>query len=236
MTRKSLLAAAGLAALLLCVSAEASDLNKDIDVAPGSESGGESTVNGSIAVGREAVVDGDLETVNGSIRIDEQAQVRDAETVNGDIRLGPGATAESVHSVNGAITVGRDATLDDIDVVNGRIQVDAGARVASDVSNVNGEISIAGAEIGGDLDTVNGDVTLSDGTHVAGNLTVHKPRGFDFGRGDEPKIVIGPGVRVDGAIVLERKVELYVSDDAAIGEVRGVMTLNDAERFSGARP
>lgn len=238
MTRKSLLAAAsaGLAALVLCTSAEAFDLNEDVDIAPGSQAGGESTVNGSITVGSEAVVDGDLKTVNGSIRIDEMARVRDAETVNGEIRLGSGVTAGAVHSVNGEVTIGRDTTLDDIEVVNGEIRIESGARVASDVANVNGEIRIAGAEIGGDLDTVNGDVTLSDGTHVAGDFTVHKPEGFNFGVNDEPKVVIGPGVRVDGAIVLEREVELYVSDDATIGEVRGVMSLDDAERFSGDRP
>jgi hypothetical protein len=236
MTRKSLLAAAsaGFAALVLCASAQAFDLNENIDIAPGSESGGKSTVNGSITVGSEAVVNGDLETVNGSIRIDEGARVGDAQTVNGKIRLASGVTAGGIQSVNGAVTVERDSTLDDIDVVNGEIRIEAGVRVASDVANVNGEIRIAGAEIGGDLDTVNGDVTLS-GTRVAGDFTVHEPEGFNFGS-DEPKIVIGPGVRVDGAIVLEREVELYVSDDATIGEVRGVMSLDDAERFSGDHP
>lgn len=237
MTRKTLLAAAsaGFAALALCASAEGFDLNEDIDIAPGSESGGESTVNGSITVGSDAVVDGDLETVNGSIRIDENARIRDAQTVNGKIRLASGVTAGGLQSVNGAITVERDTTLDDIDVVNGEIEIESGVRVASDVSNVNGEIHIAGAEIGGDLDTVNGDVTLSDGTHVAGDFTVHEPDGVNFGN-DEPKIIIGPGVRIDGVIVLEREVELYVSDDAEIGDVRGVMTLDDAERFSGEHP
>lgn len=228
-------AAAGLVALALCGPAEGFSLNKDVDIAPGSESGGRSTVNGDINVGSGAVVNGDLETVNGSIRIDENARVGDAETVNGRIRIAAGVTAGSVESVNGAISVERESTLEDIEVVNGRIELEPGVRVADDVTNVNGELRIAGAEIGGNLETVNGDVDLAEGAHVAGNLIVREPQGISFDR-RKPKVVIGPGVRIDGDVVLEREVELFVSDTAQVGEVRGVMTLADAERFSGERP
>lgn len=237
MLRTSLVtsAAAGLAALFLGGAAQGFNPNKDVHIEPGSQSGGHSTVNGSIEVGSGAVVDGDLETVNGSIRVDENARIGNAKTVNGRIRLASGVTAGEIGSVNGSITVERDATLDDISVVNGRIELEAGAGVAQDVANVNGEILVAGAEIGGALETVNGDVTLSDAAHLAGDLTVEKPEGFSLDR-RKPRVVIGPGVRVDGEIVLERAVELYLSETAEVGGVRGVMTLADAVRFSGDRP
>jgi hypothetical protein len=43
-------------------------------------------------------------------------------------------------------------------------------------------------------------------------------------------------VRVEGALVLEREVELFISDSAEVGSVEGVMSIDDAVRFSGDRP
>jgi hypothetical protein len=51
-----------------------------------------------------------------------------------------------------------------------------------------------------------------------------------------PRIVIGPGSRVEGVIHLEREVKLYISESAEVGGVEGVMTLDDATRFSGKKP
>jgi acyl-[acyl carrier protein]--UDP-N-acetylglucosamine O-acyltransferase len=227
--------AAGLAALVLCGSAQGFNLNKDVEIAPGTESGGHSTVNGDITVGRDAVVNGDLETVNGSIEIQDNARVRDAETVNGRVRIAAGVTAGSIESVNGSIEVDRESTVDEINVVNGRVELAPGVRVAENVENVNGEMNIEGAEIGGNLETVNGDVTLAEGARIGRDLVVRKPDGVSVDR-RRPKIVIGPGARVEGEIVLEREVELYVSESASVGGVSGVMTMDDAVRFEGDRP
>jgi len=41
---------------------------------------------------------------------------------------------------------------------------------------------------------------------------------------------------VEGVIDLEREVKLYISDSAEVGGVKGVMTMDDAVRFSGKRP
>ncbi len=227
-----------LAALMLCgeASAIAFGFNDDIDIAAGAESQGSSTVNGSIDVGSDAVVTGGLETVNGSIRIESNAQVENVETVNGRIRLAAGVTAGEVESVNGSVSLDRDASAGSVSVVNGKIRLDAGARVARDLGNVNGEIEIRGAEIGGDLSTVNGDVTLDDSARLRGDLVVEKPRGFNWDAGRDPRVIVGPGVRIDGEIVLEREVELFISDSAEVGGVTGVMSLGDAKRFSGDSP
>lgn len=238
MLRHSLVttATAGLAVLCLGGPAHAFfDLNESIDIEPGSETGGHSTVNGSITVGSDAVVNGDLETVNGSIRVDENATVEDVQTVNGRIRLAAGVTAGEVQSVNGSVSAEQEATLEDISVVNGKIELQARARVARDIGNVNGEIFVEAAEIGGSLTTVNGDVRLTDGARLAGDLTVEKPDGFSLDH-RKPRIVIGPDARVDGDIVLEREVELYISETAEVAGVRGVMTMADAVRFSGDNP
>jgi predicted acyltransferase (DUF342 family) len=231
--------AAGLLALLFFAPAQGFNLNKSLSVEAGSSSNGESTVNGSISVGREAVVSGALETVNGSIRVDADARIEDAETVNGAVRLAAGVTAQDVSSVNGTIDLAENVTVDgEVSVVNGKIVIGAGSEVSKDVSNVNGEMQIAGTSIGGDLATANGDVTLTDNSVLRGNLIVEKPNGRLWNRADrrKPRIVIGPGVRIQGNIELEREVELYISDSAQVGGVTGAMTMEQAVRFSGERP
>lgn len=226
-------------ALLAVAPVSAFNLNKSVTVGDGQTSDGESTVNGSIEVGRDAVVNGGLETVNGSIRVDDNARVERVETVNGAVRLGHGVAARDVSSVNGTIQLGTEVTIDgEVSVVNGRIQLGTGSRVSSDLRNVNGEIGIEGSDIGGNLSTVNGDVTLAGATVLRGDLVVEKPNhGFrDRKARRKPKIVIGPGVRVLGEIDLEREVELYISEEAEVGGVTGVMGMDQAIRFSGDRP
>ena len=229
----------GLLALLLVAPASATGINESIRIEAGSQASGASTVNGSITVGSGATVTGSLETVNGTVRVDENAVIEDAETVNGSIEIASGVKAEDIEGVNGAIRIGENVTIEGaVSVVNGMIGVDAGSSINNDVSNVNGEIRITGAEIRGDLSTVNGDVSLHGGANLHGNLTIEKPRGMnkDDDDSDIPRIIIGPASTVGGEIIVERKVELYISDTAEVGGVSGIMSMDQAVRFSGDRP
>jgi len=103
---------------------------------------------------------------------------------------------------------------------------------------VNGEIELNGAEIGGNVSTVSGDINLADAAVVKGDIVVEKPSGWSWGKENKrkPRIVIGPGSRVEGTIVLEREVDLFISDTAEVGGVSGEMSMDDAVRFSGDRP
>jgi hypothetical protein len=223
-------------ALLLAVPAYGSG-NKSINIAAGEDSDGASTVNGSISVGSGATVTGTLETVNGTIRIDRDARISDAETVNGAIRVADKVQSKNLATVNGSIRVGAGVTVDgSVEAVNGSIAVGEGSSVASDVGNVNGEIELTGTQVGGDISTVNGDVELAGGAVVRGDVIVRKPGGWNWRQQRKPRIVIGPGSRVEGTMRLEREVELYISESADVGGVEGEMTLDDAVRFSGKRP
>jgi len=51
-----------------------------------------------------------------------------------------------------------------------------------------------------------------------------------------PTVIVGPGCRVEGTLRLEREVKLYISESASVGAVEGVMSMDDAIRFSGDRP
>jgi len=229
---------AALVALLFIAPAHGHSLNKSIKISAGSETGGQSSVNGSITVGEGAVIDGSLETVNGSIRVGENVTLEDAETVNGTIRIASGSSAEDVSSVNGAIRLGENVTITGgVEVVNGLISLGTGTTVADDVGNVNGEILLTGAEVGGDLSTVNGDVSLMDGSILRGDLIVEEPGGWNWkNKSRMPKIIVGPGSQVIGDIVLEREVELFISESAEVGGVTGEMSMGDAVRFSGSKP
>ena len=229
----------GFLILLMSVPALGASINKSIRIAAGEESGGATSVNGSITVGADATVTGNLKTVNGSIRVDDGASIEEASTVNGGVRLAEKVRAESLTTVNGGINVGENGDIsDEVGAVNGRISLGRGTRVGNDVGNVNGQIGLAGAEVGGDVTTVNGDIELSDGAVVKGDVVVEKPSNWSWGKekSRKPRIVIGPGSRVEGTIRLEREVELFISESAEVGGVSGEMSMDDAVRFEGDRP
>ena len=226
----------GLLVLLMAVPAFGASINKSIDIAADEESGGATSVNGSISVGRNAVVTGGLRTVNGSIRVDDGAEIENAKTVNGRLRMGDGVHADNLSTVNGSVTIGEMAAISaDISAVNGSITVEPKAVVAGEVSNVNGRISLTGTEIGGDVTTVTGDVRI-DQSVLKSDLVIEEPSSWNKASNRKPRIVVGPGSRIEGAIVVEYEVELFISDEAEVTEVRGVMTLDDAQRFSGDVP
>jgi DUF4097 and DUF4098 domain-containing protein YvlB len=229
----------GLLALLMVVPAFGASINKSIKIEAGSESGGATSVNGSITVGADAVVTGGVKTVNGSIRVDSGARIENASTVNGGVRIAEKVQAENLSTVNGAVKVGESAIVDgEIEAVNGGVSVKKGAKVAHSISNVNGQIDLSGAEVGGDVSTVTGDVNVVDGSVVKGDLIVEKPSNWGWGekKNRKPRIVVGPGSTVEGVIDLEREVELYISATANVGGVSGVMSMDDAIRFDGDKP
>ena len=230
--------AVALLGLMLALPAAAS-INKSIKIAPGESSDGASSVNGSVTVGTGAVVTGDVSTVNGTIRIADNAQVKDVSTVNGALRLGSGVSAGSLETVNGSIRAADNCQLDgSVEAVNGSIKLGNGTRVSDGVANVNGTIELLGVDVGGNLETVNGDVELLQGSTLRGDLVIEKPSGWGWNNSKKrkPRVIIGPGSVVVGTIELEREVELYINETAQVGGVSGAMSMGDAVRFSGQRP
>lgn len=192
-------------------------------------------VNGSITAEAGRAY-GDLETVNGGIRLGAGAQARDVETVNGGISGEDDVRARSLSTVNGGIRMGQRAQLDgDVETVNGGIFLDRGGNVRGSVSTVNGAIGIVDTDVGGGLRTVSGDITVGVGSHVRGGVRVDKPgrvMGISFRKPKVPRIVVGPGAVVEGALVFEREVVLHVHDSARIGTVTGATAI----RYSGNVP
>lgn len=177
---------------------------------------------------------GSLETVNGGIHIASNARTGRAETVNGGIEVGDGAQVGGLETVNGGIRAGRDLRVDgNVSTVNGGIFIDRGGVVGGGLETVNGAIGLVATQVGRGIETVSGDVTVGAGSHVRGGLHVEKPgRSWSLVPRRDPRIVIGPNAQVDGPLVFERPVVLYVHDTAKIGRVTGATP----KRFSGATP
>jgi hypothetical protein len=179
-------------------------------------------------------VTGELSTVNGRINVDRDAAVAGINTVNGAVTLGTAASARGINTVNGDVTIGESARVArNIELVNGDIRLGTGAEVAGDVGAVSGRIRLRDAQVGGDVTTVAADVTLSGSSVIAGRLVVESRGGIGEGA---PRIVIGPGSRVEGVLEFGDDAEVYISEQAEIGGVQGVLAEEDIVRFAGPEP
>lgn len=210
----------GMALVASCDGPDNGDKNSkvlgSVHIPPGSHAQNAQTVNGSIYIGSNAVID-------------------HAETVNGSVILHPHSTASSVETVNGSVHLEDGAHVTgDVELVNGHIELERGAEVAGHLSNVNGAIEVRGAHIGGGIESVTSNITIGEDSKVEGGIHVRKSGsgGLSFGAPKIPRIVIGPRVTIDGPMVFERDVQLYVSDRATIGAVQGATPA----QFSGDQP
>lgn len=182
-------------------------------------------INGGIDV-QAGQTRGDLATVNGAIRIGDNATAKKAETVNGDIHVGKNARVRDLSTVNGAIRIEAGTHAGDVETVNGSIFLDRGSRAES-LETVNGSIGLVDAELSEDISTVAGDVTVGIGSHVRGGLKMEKDNGIGLLSKISriPRIVIGPRAVVEGAMLFERPVTLYVHRSARTGPVQGAKAI-----------
>lgn len=192
-----------------------------------------SAVNGSIRIGKDCRVNGEVSSVNGSVQVGDNSVVGELSAVNGSMALGENVTVSGpVESVNGRVSVGRGTRVaGSVSTVNGQIQLEPGSTADGTVSTVNGRIRLTGAEVAA-LGTTNGHLNVLEGSHVKGRLRVAKPQGFSLGERDPVRVVIGAESVVDGPLIFERPVELYVHETATIGNVEGA----EPQRFSGDSP
>lgn len=193
-------------------------------------------VNGSITADAGQSY-GTLQTVNGAIQIGDGAHTGNAGTVNGAIHVGVGAQTGGLETVNGGIRLGQRVQVGKgVETVNGGVFVDRGGRIGGDVSTVNGAIGLVDSDIAGGIETVNGDVTVGVGSHVKGGIRIEKPHNswlpmISIGKRRVPRIIIGPDAVVEGPLLFEREVKLYVHASARIGKVSGATPVP----FTGTR-
>lgn len=192
-----------------------------------------SVVNGSIRIGEDCRVNGEVSSVNGSVQVGSNSVLGEISAVNGSVSVSENVTVDGpVENVNGRITIGPGSQIaGSVSTVNGQIRFESGSSAAGTVSTVNGRITLFGAEVAA-LGTTNGALEVLEGSHVKGRLRVTKPKGFQLGEDDPVRVVIGAESSVDGPLVFERPVDLFVHETARIGEVEGA----EPQRYSGEEP
>lgn len=164
------------------------------------------------------------------------ARLGAADGVHSSISVGPGAWLGNGESINGKIQVCSEGRTGPLTTVNGAILLLPAAQVDGDIETQNGAIEAEAATIRGSLRGGGGDITLR-GTQVTGDIRIGPARKRLFGGGNKalPRIVLGPGAVVEGDLVFEREVELFVHVDAKIGEVAGAVAKPFTDRLP-ARP
>ena len=144
----------------------------------------------------------------------------DADTVNGSISVGDKATRRCAgnrqrrhpRSASDVTRRRRRRNRQRQHLRRPRRQRDGG-----DVDTVNGAIGLVDTELGGGIETVNGDITVGVGSHVQRRHPRREAATAWISIGAQaaiPRIVIGPNAVVDGPLVFEREVELYVHQHA----------------------
>lgn len=174
-------------------------------------------------VARAGQTYGNLDTISGDIRIEARASTRTVNTVSGDIELAEGATAGRIETVSGDIqAAGKVTAGKGVGTVSGDVYFDRGGRIGGDIETVSGDIGLVATEVSGGIETVSGDITVGVGSHVRGGIKIEKnENGSSMNWGHPPRIVIGPNAVVEGPMVFERPVVLYVHKTAKIGRVSG---------------
>ena len=208
--------------------------------AAGHDHGDVSKVNRSINVG-DGERAGDVETVNGSITIGDDALIESAETVNGSVRIGANGQAEDLSTVNGSISVGsKTVVADGIETVNGGIALGEDAASLGKIETVNGRIELGPrAQANAGIELVNGGVELKQAARVTGDIVVRKPGGMGWfnQKNKPPRVILGANSVVNGNLVFEHEVELYVHTSAKItGKQSGPLVGGKATTFSGDAP
>lgn len=212
------------------------------------------SVNRSVSVNANSEAE-DFSSVNGDVALNSGANAKDLSNVNGDIELGGNNSVQDISSVNGHIQAAASLHVNgDVSNVNGDIEFGLDSHVAGELTTVNGAINYAGGTVEKDISTVNGDIQLGtvtvqgniftnwgdvvlNGAAVMGELRVKKPRVSNWWGKDPtpPRIVLGAGARVAGAITLEQPAKIYVHQDAQLPRINGAIVGGSVVRFSGAK-
>lgn len=194
------------------------------------------SVNGGIRVGKDYVL-GDVSTVNGRIQLGPNTQADTVRSQNGDVQVDPGSRLQKLHTVNGHQRLIGTHIVGNVSSVNGSIHLEDECRVDGDLITNNGRVFVEHSEVRRNFEMGDGSLELYHAT-IAGDLVVRKKSFWEHVSLDlmfdifPPRIIIGPHSRIEGRLVANRRIELYVHETARVASIEGV----EARYYSGERP
>lgn len=193
-------------------------ISDDIRTQPERRYGLLKSTNGNVKIANRAVVDSVVST-NGNVHINGDAEVGSAHSTNGNVVVGNGVRLRSVNTACGDITLGFNVNVEaQVESTTGDIRAEHGCRIKGRVASVGGNIVLNGTDVKSGLAFVGGNVTVTGGSHVHGGLHLQPPVNE---MQHLPCVVIGANSRVDGQLVFEAPVTLYVHSTARTGGIVG---------------
>ncbi len=193
-------------------------ISDDLRTHPGRRYGQLESVSGDVRIAARTIVGG-AATTSGDIHVHEEAAVGPVSSISGDLVVGNAAWVRSAETVSGDITLGLNADVDEgVKSTSGTIKADHGCRIKGDVESVSGDIVLHATEVEGDIHVVSSDLTVAAGSQVSGGIHLHRTTNASC---HLPRIVIGAHARVEGELVFEAPVDLFVHTTAHTGPIRG---------------
>lgn len=162
---------------------------------------------------------GHLRSIDGHLRIGDQATVKSARAIDGSVLVGDDVELGSVGVIDGHVRGGSNLVVhQDVEVIDGEIHLNGGTHVGGSVRLIDGQAWLTGTSIAGDLELTcaSGDLQA---TTVNGRLTMRE----QLSDADEPcrnplQLTIGQGSIVH-ELAVESHIELVVDPTASVNRV-----------------
>lgn len=193
-------------------------ISDDLRTHPGRRYGQLESISGNVRIAARAIVEG-AATTSGDIQVHEEAAVGPVRSISGNLTVGAQAWVRRAETVSGHIALGLGVEVEEgVQSTSGTIKTDHGCRIKGDVTSTIGDIVLLGTEVEGDIHVVSGDLTVTAGSRVSGNIHLDRPASASCHR---PRIVIGPDACVEGELLLDAPVDLFVHATAQTGPIMG---------------
>ena len=166
-----------------------------------------------------------VSTLTGCV-IDRSISVPPGETrgptrvIDGDVDVERGGRIESVRVIDGELTLNEDsAVAGNAHVTDGALVMRAGTRIGGDLIAHHAELRLTGAQIDGEVELFCVGGRIED-SRVYASVRVRRKALWYVDCDGPRRLVIGPGTVIDRLVVETRDVEVEVSEQARIGEIR----------------
>ncbi len=216
----------------------------DVHLQIGSSATGVDTTSGNVVLDADARVFGKIDVTSGDITLGPRAQSATIDSTSGNVHVMQSAIVNgAIDTTSGDVRLMAGARSNGIDTSSGNVELAANVSVNGTIDTSSGYVVGTAAQIMGSIDTSSGDISLtasrvngsvltnSGRVHVVmrsvigGNLKLRKNNcdwsWFSSCKTQETTVIIGANSAINGALIAERPVRLYVHPSARVGRIIG---------------
>lgn len=212
-----------LSATLIFLSGCKINLTKDLSIGLNSSNAklSTTTIVNTIWIPDNTSIDSNLKSVAGSIKVGQNASIRNAKTVAGSISIDDHTSSRDLTSVAGSITIGKDVNVHGkVHTTAGSIHINNGTHISEDVSSTAGSITLDHCSVEGEVQVQYGSLT-THGAKLSGGILVKRIKEL---REQEPTQIDIESGSIVASIVAEKNsfAELRISKSAQVGDIVGI--------------